>query len=249
MFPYDKLQSLNELETEIYNYINKHQDEVEKMTIRELAEHAHVSTTTILRFATKMGYEGFSELRFAIKQYRRNEQESTVNESYDITMPLSDFFSKVNSTSFGKLIDQALDMVNDAPLILFYGLGSGNSLAQYGARYWSNAGKFALPVTDPFQPFLASTPLPKGTVIVVLSVSGETTETISFVTRSQRQGAQIIAVTNHSESTLAKLSDLVISYYMPEVKHGSLQLTTQVPIVYLIELIAHRLDDHNEGNK
>ncbi|WP_263849787.1 hypothetical protein [Lacticaseibacillus pantheris] len=43
------------------------------------------------------------------------------------------------------------------------------------------------------------------------------------------------------------MSDLTISYYMPELKHGSLNLTTQIPIVYLIEMIAHRLDDERDN--
>jgi DNA-binding MurR/RpiR family transcriptional regulator len=244
MFPYDKLRTLNELETEIYNYINKNAAAVEKMTIRQLAENAHVSTTSILRFATKMGYEGYSELRFAIKQYRRNQREASTSEKYDIKIPLADFFSKVSTTSFIKLTDDAMALIEDAPLVLFYGIGSGNSLAQYGARFFSNAGKLALPVMDPFQPFLASADFPQGTVIIALSVSGETREVITFVSAVQRHRAKVIAVTNHGESTLAKLSDLVITYYMPEVNHGDLNLTTQVPIVYLIELLAHRLDDH-----
>ncbi|KRL88167.1 helix-turn-helix domain, rpiR family protein [Lacticaseibacillus pantheris DSM 15945 = JCM 12539 = NBRC 106106] len=247
MFPYSKLQSLNDLETVIYNYVNKHSRAVESMTIRELADHAHVSTTTILRFANKMGYDGYAELRFALKQHRRNQQQTESNDSYDITVPLADFFSKVNSTDFGKLIDQAMTLIDAAPMVLFFGIGTGASLSQYGARFWSNAGKLALPVPDPFQPFTGGTPFPKGTVVVVLSVSGETAEVIEFVSRVQPEGAKIIAVTNHDRSTLAKMSDLTISYYMPELKHGSLNLTTQIPIVYLIEMIAHRLDDERDN--
>jgi len=246
MFPYDKLQTLNELETGIYNYIVKHQVEVESMSIRDLADHAHVSTTTILRFATKMGYSGYAELRFAMKQHRQHEQETDSSEQYDITVPLVDFFSKVNTTDFNKLIDQTMDLINAAPLVLFYGIGSGNSLAQYGARFWSNAGKLSLPVMDPFQPFPSGTPLPADSVVVVMSVSGETEQVIKFVTKIQPENVKIIAVTNHGNSTLAKMSDLVISYYMPELKHGDLNLTTQIPIMYLIELIAHRLDQQRQ---
>ncbi|WP_127848788.1 MurR/RpiR family transcriptional regulator [Lacticaseibacillus hulanensis] len=244
MFPYDKLQTLNELETVTYNYINRHQDEVGKMTIRELASKAHVSTTTILRFANKMGYDGYSELRFALKQYQRNSlRENQPAESYDITVPLADFFNKVNSTDFNKLIDQAIKLINDAPLVLFYGIGSGSSLSEYGARYLSNAGKLALPIGDVFQPFPSGNPLPKNTVIFIMSVSGETKQVIELVTKVQPDPVKIIAVTNHGNSRLAQMSDLVISYYMPELKHGDLNLTTQVPVVYLMELIAHRIEE------
>ncbi|WP_155287632.1 MurR/RpiR family transcriptional regulator [Lacticaseibacillus zhaodongensis] len=246
MFPYDKLQTLNELETVIYNYINRHQEEVERMPIRALAKAAHVSTTTIIRFANKMGYDGYSELRFAIKQHRRNMLDNKPADSYDITVPLADFFNKVNTTDFNKLIDQAIEMIEAAPMVLFYGIGTGNSLAQYGARYLSNAGKLALPIEDVFQPFPFGNALPPKTVLILLSVSGETREVIQLVTKVQPEDVRIIAVTNHGNSRLARMSDLVISYYMPELKHGDLNFTTQVPVVYLEELIAHRIDEDRQ---
>lgn len=69
-----------------------------------------------------------------------------------------------------------------------------------------------------------------------------------MASRAQQNGVYVIAVTNHADSTLAQLSDMVIAYYMPEMKHGDLNLTTQVPIIYLIELIAHRLDQDQTEN-
>ena len=245
LFSYEKLQTLNEIETAIYNYVIKHEAAVETMPIRELAKHAHVSTASVLRFAEKMGYDGYAELRFALKQDRKAKAAEFQATSYDSSVPLADFFNKVNSADFNKLIDEALAIVQKAPLVMFFGLGSGNSLAQYGARFWSNAGKIALPVFDPFQPFPQSSPLPAGTVVVVLSVSGETTEVIDFVNRVRPEDVKIIAVTNSGASTLAKLADLTIAYFMPEIKHASLNLTMQVPVVYLIELIGHRLDELN----
>ena len=50
MFRYEVIQSLNNLELSLYEYIMKNSKKVIYMRIRELAEEAHVSTTTILRF-------------------------------------------------------------------------------------------------------------------------------------------------------------------------------------------------------
>ncbi|ERJ48553.1 hypothetical protein N574_08145, partial [Lactiplantibacillus plantarum 2165] len=45
MFSYDQVQQLNRLEIEIYKYIVGHPAEVSTMTIRQLADHSHVSAT------------------------------------------------------------------------------------------------------------------------------------------------------------------------------------------------------------
>ena len=47
MFGYEVLQSYNELEMLVYNYIMAHKEEVKYMTIRELSDAVHVSTSTI----------------------------------------------------------------------------------------------------------------------------------------------------------------------------------------------------------
>ena len=53
MFSYSQIQSLNDLELSVYNYIMDNKDKVRYMKIRELAAESHVSTTTILNFCKK----------------------------------------------------------------------------------------------------------------------------------------------------------------------------------------------------
>ena len=53
MFSYEVLNSLNDLEMLVYNYVLEHKEEIKYMTIRELAEGVHVSTSTIVRFCSK----------------------------------------------------------------------------------------------------------------------------------------------------------------------------------------------------
>lgn len=60
MFTHKAIAELNALELMVYNYVSKHKNQVMYMTIRELAEAAGVSTTTVLRFCKKMGCDGYS---------------------------------------------------------------------------------------------------------------------------------------------------------------------------------------------
>jgi DNA-binding MurR/RpiR family transcriptional regulator len=60
MFSHSAIASLNNLEMMVYNYAIKNRDKVTYMTIRELADAAGVSTTTVLRFCRKLNCEGSS---------------------------------------------------------------------------------------------------------------------------------------------------------------------------------------------
>ena len=57
MFGVDQVKALNDLEMLVYGYVMKYPEKVRYMRIRELASEAHVSTSTILRFCKKMGFE------------------------------------------------------------------------------------------------------------------------------------------------------------------------------------------------
>ena len=69
MFDYEQMKELNELEMTMYNYIITHADKVTSMTIRQLAKELNVSSTTVLRFCSKLGCEGYSEFKYQFKEY------------------------------------------------------------------------------------------------------------------------------------------------------------------------------------
>lgn len=64
MFQPEQISKLNELETLVLDFIIKSPDKVQKATIRSLASQLHVSTTTIVRMSTKLGFNGWAELKF-----------------------------------------------------------------------------------------------------------------------------------------------------------------------------------------
>jgi DNA-binding MurR/RpiR family transcriptional regulator len=74
MFHNVDLKSLSSLELDVYNYIISHPKQVQSLTIRELAQAAHVSTTTISRFCAKLNLSGFSELKYVIRDELHAEQ-------------------------------------------------------------------------------------------------------------------------------------------------------------------------------
>ena len=109
MFLYEEIQKYNETDIAIYKYVMRNSDEIQYMSIRELAKETHVSPSTILRFCSKNNFEGYSEFKKALKKERI--LESSYPPMKDL-QELSDFFVKANSSafeekifSFGKCVD------------------------------------------------------------------------------------------------------------------------------------------------
>ena len=77
MFLPEQISKLNELETLVFDFIIKSPEEVQQMTIRDLASQAHVSTSTIVRLCTKLGFEGWSDLKFYLKNNSKKKHQKS----------------------------------------------------------------------------------------------------------------------------------------------------------------------------
>lgn len=234
MFANDQVKQLNELELEVYNYILRNRSKVIKMKIRELANEVHVSTTTILRFCNKMGFEGFTEFKIQLKMFLK--QKDTIPVYEDITM-VRNFLDDLENPKFQEKIARVVELIRNHEHVIFFGIGDSGIMGKFGARLLSNVGKFSQVIDDPFYPFTTNNSL-----IFVLSVSGEVKEVIDKMKVFRQHASTIVSITNTDKCTVARMSDLNIAYFMPFLRTlDNFNLTTQAPLVLILEMIEHKL--------
>lgn len=237
MLTIEQIKNMNELEMSIYDYIMRHKEKILHMKIRELADEVHVSTTTVLRFCKKAGCNGFAEFKIKYRIYL--EQHKMDRIEHDIPLML-DFFNKIDNEGFFGKINDVAHMIYESEKVIFTGIGTSGTLGQYAARTFTNYGKFAVCIEDPFYP------VGKGshhkTIVIALSVSGETQETIRHVEDFIKEDCRTIAITNMEDCTLSRMCDVTFTYYMPQqCVNEVLNVTTQVPVIFIIEALAKRL--------
>lgn len=241
MFSYEIIQSLNNLELSLYEYIMTNNKKVIYMRIRELADEAHVSTTTILRFCKKLKCEGFSEFKVKFKMY---VEENNIKKVSDDTSEIINFLKNIEDSDLDKRLDKLCDMVKMANTIIFLGIGSSGILCKYAARYLSSIGKFTFHIDDPFFP--KNFKCHGVSLVIALSVSGETQATIENILRFKEEGCSVVSITNSENCTISKISNLNLSYYVQQVKVNYSDITTQLPVLYMIERIGKKL--YNQYN-
>lgn len=238
MFSHSAIASLNNLEMMVYNYVIKNRDKVMYMTIRELADAAGVSTTTILRFCRKLNCDGYTEFRVRFKLYLEQNEPQQANFG---ASEIISFFKSVNNEEFDALLDNAVDIILSSERIIFVGAGTSGSLAKYGARFFSNIGKFSNHIDDPYFP--VTNDMAKNALAIVLSVSGETEEILRFASQFSLHHCKVLlSVTSHEHSRLAKLADFNLSWHVPQTRIGGVyDITTQIPVIYILESLGRKL--------
>ena len=142
---------------------------------------------------------------------------------------------KLDNKIYHERINEAIVLLGNADMVLFLGIGDSGIIGQYGARRFSNYGKFAMAINDPYYQINI---VGSNTVVVALSVSGETPELIREIHACKIKGCQVIGITSASQSTLAKISDVVIPYYIHIKKRGPVMFTSQAPALSIIENLA-----------
>ncbi|CAM3079641.1 MurR/RpiR family transcriptional regulator [Lactococcus laudensis] len=235
MFEIEKIKKLNETEFQIYNFLMEHMADVSKMTIRELAQMTHVSAATIVRFCRHLGFAGFSELKFHMMQ--ANHYEPSLESYYANFLELNSFLKGLTGATFQKKLAQACQMIEDSAYTVFRGAGTSGALSKYGYRYFNSVGIQAIAITDGGY---------QNACLIVLSVTGENKGIMERVLQFKQNGVKIISITNDEKSTISKLSDLNFSYYMIDEYASNksinkLILTTQLPVLALIEILAHHV--------
>ena len=236
MFTHNMIASFNELETSLYNYIVQHSEKVAYMRIRELADETHVSTATILRFCRKVNCEGFSEFKVKLKMHVEEDKKTTLKGAQHSVI---EFFERTLKGDMEENVKKAAGIVTKADSVIFIGIGSSGILAEYGARYFSSLGKFSMYIKDPLFPIHSS--LRYNSATIALSVSGENNFTVTHLNQLKQEGSKIISITNNKYSTIAKISDINIPYYVTEEWFENANITTQVPALYILESLAHEI--------
>ncbi|PDY44177.1 RpiR family transcriptional regulator [Bacillus pseudomycoides] len=241
MFTNDIIANFNELETSLYNYICQNSDKVAYMRIRELADETHVSTATILRFCRKLHCEGFSEFKVKLKMQLKENKKTIIKSSQQSVI---EFFERTLKSNLEEKIKESASLVTKADNVIFIGIGSSGILAEYGARYFSSLGEFSLYIKDPHFPIHSK--LRNNSVTIALSVSGENKFTVTHLNQLKQEGSTIISITNNALSTIAKISDINIPYYVTEEFFEESNITTQIPVVYILESVAREIHNLNQ---
>ncbi|AOM84346.1 MurR/RpiR family transcriptional regulator [Salisediminibacterium beveridgei] len=232
MFTTEVIKSFNELEMGLYQYVIANKEKVVYMRIRDLANEAHVSTSTIMRFCRKLDCEGFSEFKVKLKMMLDEGERPAIKGGRHV---LTEFFERTENEQFHEQLEEAAALVSEADRVFFVGIGSSGTLAEYGARYFSSLGTFSVFLRDWYMPVHEDL---DNSVTIALSVSGENEFTMTHGQKLKEKKSRLLSITNNRQSSLARMADVNISYYITEQHFAGSNITTQIPVVYILEEIA-----------
>lgn len=239
MITVESMNQLSDLELDIYNYIISHKHEVIHLKLKDLATDLHVSQSMITRVAKKLGYEGFLEWKAEMK-LDQNDKPSQNKRTLNYIL---DYFNRIDTKEFDDIIHEVTRIIAESREVVCSGIGLSDAIAKFAASLFNRKGRRTI-YSDDFSERFRGMYNEKDCVLF-FTVSGETQEVVSRIQDLKRYGIKIIAITNNSSSTVARLSDFVITYNMPSSRNSDFYSSaTQVPVLYIIESIANEFAEY-----
>lgn len=238
------MEKFTSSEAELANYIIDYPEEASQLSISQIAKKIHISPATITRFCQKLSFSGFNEFKHELKRYIDLKNKPT--KTSDIKE--IDYFTKLYQTHLEiiegtfrnityKNLQQAVSFLNDAKKVHVYGIGNSGIAAQEFKWKFFRVGVNVESITDPHQAVMDASLAGQESLVIGISVSGETREVINAVKMAKKQGARILAITSEKNSELAKLADLTLILASKANMYMGQNISPTLPLFLLFDLI------------
>ena len=207
----------------IAQYIVEHYDKAVFMTASRLGESVGVSESTVVRFASAMGYEGYPQLQRSLQELvshrltanQRFEMSTEIDPHDALGIVLKSDMQNLRATLDqldNDVFDEAVKRLLSARAIYVMGLRSAAPLAQFMGYYlnyiFDNVHQVSSGATDGFEEI---SKLREDDVLVGISFPRYSTRTLEAMRFAKRCGAQVVAITDGPMSPLTDIADLALT--------------------------------------
>lgn len=188
------------------------------MSIVKLSENANVSTATIIRLMKKIGYEGYTDFKYKVQEKLSYPDTSKQLEDIDLEIKQAiiknehEVIKTIQSLSIGT-IEDAIQKINNASKVYIFARGFSEMIAKEMVIKLQLLGKNCEMHNDPNIIRIKSQKLMQDDLAVFVSLGGETIELVEACKNLQIKNISTITLTTKVDSSLARLSELVLFGY------------------------------------
>ncbi|RPF54289.1 MurR/RpiR family transcriptional regulator [Aquisalibacillus elongatus] len=234
--------SLTNSEQKVAQYVLDHLDQIMYYSVNDLADEADVGETTVLRFCRKIGLKGYQEFKLNIAQTVADTKNGTKEKSDSSLsqMVLSNTLEALERTESmitDDDLNEAIQLLKRAERIHFFGVGTSGITAMDAKSRFLRIGKMVEFIQDSHLQAMQASTLNEQDVVVGLSISGSTRDTLESLKIAKDNGAKVIAITYFSRSPITKFADLVLLGGAKESPLEGGSLTAKISQLYVIDLL------------
>ena len=226
--------TFSENERHICHFLSGHLRECTIQSVDDFARNCHVSKTMLVRFAQKLGFSGWRELKARI----RLDLLDRVSETDDLLQHITDSCQKMMDELLKTDLTRFFDLLKTAQRVFI--LGSGSSQI----RVASEMKRIFLPVREMVQfeghdmGHAICNIASSQDLVILISLSGESEAVVSLARELRTQHIPAVSITRMTSNMLASLC--VENLYITSTRMmvaPDVEYETTTPFFILVEFL------------
>jgi RpiR family carbohydrate utilization transcriptional regulator len=221
------------------------------LPVTQLADRAHVSKPTVVRFCRSVGYDGLSDFKLKLAG-SVSEGVPFIHRSVDADDKTTDVmvkvidntvaaFLKYRNDASASALDQAVQALaqthSTGKRIEFYGVGNSGIVAQDAQHKFFRLGMNTIAYSDGHMQVMSASMLGQGDCVVVISNSGRTRDLMDACDMAKKRGATTIVITA-SGSPLATSGQIHLTADHPESYDRYSPMVSRLMHLLIIDILA-----------
>ncbi len=217
--------------------------EIRDFASKNVSKMLYVSEATLSRFAQKCGYKGYREFIFSYVKDLELEQKKASSEK-DISL-----FTRIVQNTYQNLLRENFKILNEEQIrrvagmlntsnrVLIFGIGNSGYVAEEFQLRFMRIGMDVNAVTDSQMMKISAALAGEDTVVIAVSLSGESKEVIESVRIAKGKGATVICITASPRSSVAKECQEVIQVASFKNLDTGTRISPQFSMLIVIDVL------------
>jgi DNA-binding MurR/RpiR family transcriptional regulator len=240
----ERYANLNNTNRKIANFILQNLEKATFLSLMEISKEIGVSDASLIRFAKKMGFVGFQELRENLVEYIRHiiyptsKKRLMKEEGHSLVTTVMNkdinYIRRTMENLSVKEFEASVQTISDARKVFCMGWGYSSFLAEFMSFGLSFLSFESIPIIRERRPLIQQVfNLKDGDVLVVFDLllySAEVQEAVEYIHRKNKN-IKIITLTNDSTAKIVGCADY--SFYFDLSGHEFQLISLTAPMCFV----------------
>lgn len=230
---------LNDTDDSIIEYILSNKENINEIAIQKMAQDLFISPNSIMRLTKKLGYSGFSELKFLISkeddfvEYKRENHLEIIKRMPKNILKTLDIIDD-------SVLDLTVKRMLKSKCCMFAGVGDSTYFCEMISKNLRCLGiktEYYQHIHDMF--YFVSKSKETDTIIII-SASGETARICELAKEAKSHKAFVISITHLCKNSLADIADINLYFWGEDRNVNGYNVTDRSGLMVLSRLLSEK---------
>ncbi|MBB4121711.1 SIS domain-containing protein [Martelella radicis] len=235
-----QLGSLAPADRQIGRFILDNPERVLRLSSARLAEETGRSQSSVVKFAQKFGFTGYQDLKLAVSKAQAREWRApgALHSTIELGDSPATVAQKMLSSKMHAMqqtiaandereIARVLELIDTPGRVHVAGVGASSLVARDLCLKLQKLGRYAMHDADSHVQMASVSASRKGDVLVALSHSGTSIETVRIAELARRRGSAVVSITGPQQNPIARGADIALYTIADEERVRSSAITAR----------------------